>query len=105
MSELDGTFKAEAPISNKDIPIEDIHPEYSVNFSIVSETQREKEDITTPEEDIKEIVFDNGKYCVVTRYYKLVLPYKVIEKEVIERKLIYTYAWHFKGCTFTGCNP
>ena len=66
---------------------------------------RTEEEITIPENEIIEKVIDGGKICIIIREEKLVIPYRLVKSEKVGKKLIHTYAWHFKGCIFTGCNP
>ena len=83
LSELDGSFSTEVPMEYADYSIDQLRPGYQVEFKIVSETQRNEEDITTPKDEIKEIILDNGKYCVITGYYDLNIPYKLLESKIV----------------------
>jgi hypothetical protein len=76
-----------------------------VKFKVICETKKNREDIETSEDDIKEIILDNGKYCVVSDYYTLDIPYKLLESKRQGKKLIHTYSWHYKGIIFSSCNP
>ncbi len=53
----------------------------------------------------KEVLVEDGRRHYITREVTLTIPYDLIKSEKVEGKLIHTYAWHFKGCIFTGCNP
>lgn len=105
LSELDGVFSTEVPIEYANYTDSQLNPWYSLKFKIIGETKKNKEDIVTPEKDIKEIILDNGKYCVVKDFYTLKIPYKLIESEIVKWKLIHTYSWHYKGIIFSSCNP
>jgi len=105
LSELDGSFSTEVPIEYANYTDKELKPWYELLFKIVSETQKNEEDIETSENDIKEIILDNGRYCAVTDYYKLKIPYKLLKSEVVWKKLIHTYSWHYKGIIFSSCNP
>ena len=103
LSELDGSFKTEVPIEYRDYTIEEMKPWYTIRFGVVSETVKDKNDIQT--EEYEEVVLDWGKYCVITGYYTLEIPYKLLDSQIINGKLIHTYSWTFKGIIFSSCNP
>ena len=103
LSELDGSFETEVPMKYAEYTEEQMNPGYRVKFGIVWETQKNKEDIKT--KDYKEIILDNGRFCVVVDYYELIIPYKLLKAEKKWKKLIHTYGWSFKGIIFSSCNP
>jgi len=103
LSELDGSFETEVPLEYENYTIEQLNPWYTVRFKVVSETNKHKEDIKTKK--YEEILLDNGKYCVVTSYYTLNIPYKILKAEKVWKKLIHTYSWYFKWIIFSSCNP
>ena len=105
LSELDGSFSTEVPLEYQNYTIEQLNPGYKVKFWIVTETQKHTEEIVTPADQIKEIVLDNGRYCVITDYYDLIIPYKLLKSEIQWKSLIHTYSWSFKGIIFNSCNP
>ena len=105
LSELDGTFSTEVPMEYSNYTDNQLKPGYSLTIKVVAETKKNKEDIITPKQDIKEIILDNGKYCVIVNEYELKIPYKLVESEIIKGKLIHTYSWHYKGIIFSSCNP
>jgi len=105
LSELDGSFKTEVPMEYKDYTESQIQPWWEVEFKIVWQTVRDAEDCTLKEEDIIEEVLDWWRICYIIRKEKLRIPYKLMKSEVVKNKLIHTYSWNFKGCTFTWCNP
>jgi len=105
LSELNWSFTIEVPYSYKKYKEDELNPWYTVDFGIVWETQRNREDIKTPKSKIKEIRVDNWLYTVVVWYEKLFIPYKILKVEEKNWKLYHTYSWHFKGVIFTWCNP
>lgn len=105
LSELDGAFSTEVPMEYADYTDTQLKPWYELTIKVVSETKKNKEDIITDPKLIKELVLDNGKYCAVTDYYELKIPYKLVESKVVGKKLIHTYSWSFKGIIFSSCNP
>ena len=105
LSELDWSFQTEVPMSYKWYTNEQVQPAWEVEFKVVGQTVRDESECTLNKEDIIEEVLDNGKICYIIRKETLKIPYKLMKSEVISGKLIHTYAWHFKGCIFTGCNP
>jgi len=105
LSELDGSFQTEVPIEYKDYTEEQIQPWWEVEFKIVGQTVRDEKECTLNKDDILEEILDWGRICYIVRKEMLRIPYKLMKSEIIKNKLIHTYSWNFKGCTFTGCNP
>ena len=105
LSELDGSFDIEVPMEYENYTDDQINPWWTITFKVVEQTVRSEDDITIPEWDIIEKILDWGKTCIIIREEKLVIPYRLVKSEKDGKKLIHTYAWHFKGCIFTGCNP
>ena len=103
LSELDGSFVTEVPMEYADIPDEDLNPWFEVTFKIVWETVKNREDRTI--EDYIEEVVDGSRICYITRIETLRIPYKIMKTEIKGDKLFHTYAWSFKWCILTGCNP
>lgn len=105
LSELDGFFSTEVPIEYDNYSNDQLNPWYQIKFKIVGQTVRKSEDRTIPEEDIIEEIIDWGKICYIIREEILTIPYRLVKSEKIGKKLIHTYAWSYKWCIFTGCNP
>ena len=105
LSELDGSFSTEVPIEYANYREDELRHWYELILKIVVETQKDRSDIVTSKEDIKEVVLDNGKYCVVTWYHNIYIPYKLVKSEMQWMRLIHTYSWNFKGILFSSCNP
>ena len=105
LSELDGSFDTEVPYSYKEYKQEDMNPWWEIKFRVVWQTVRDEDECTIDKKDIIDTVIDNGKICYIIRDEILRIPYKLLESKEVKNKLIHTYAWRFKGCTFTGCNP
>lgn len=103
LSELDGSFVTEVPMSYADIPDKDLNPWFEVEFKIVWQTVKNREDRTI--EEYEEEIIDGSRICYITRTEILRIPYTLMKSEIIKDKLFHTYAWSFKGCIFTGCNP
>ena len=103
LSELDGSFVTEVPMEYADIPDKDLNPWFEVEFKIVWETVKNREDRTI--EDYVEEVVDGSRICYITRIETLRIPYKIMKTEIKWDKLFHTYAWSFKWCILTGCNP
>ena len=82
LSELDGAFSTEVPLEYANYTEDQLRHGYSLKFKIVAETKKNKKDIETPKENIREIVLDNGKYCVIVDYYELHIPYKLVEAKM-----------------------
>ena len=104
LSELDGSFSTEVDMKYKDTDTSTMDIGYEVVFQVVGETTKKWE---LPKADISYLkeVIAWPKTCHILREEILKIPYDVIKAEVINNKLVHTYAWHFNGCIFTGCNP
>lgn len=105
LSELDGSFQTEVPMRYKDYTNEQMNAWWEVEFKVVGQTVKSSEECTLKKEDIIEEILDGWKICYIIRKEILRIPYKLMKSEVVKNKLIHTYSWHFKGCTFTWCNP
>lgn len=105
LSELDGSFTTEVPMSHKDIPLDQIDAWYTVIFKVVGETVRDESEKTMKDEDIVEEVVDGARICYISRVEEFRIPYKAMKAEIKDGKLFHTYSWRFNGCIFTGCNP
>ena len=103
LSELDGSFVTEVPMEYADIPDNKLNPWFEVTFKIVWETVKNREDRTI--ENYIEEVIDGSRICYIIREEVLRIPYKLMKSEIKDDKLYHTYAWSFKWCIFTGCNP
>ena len=104
LSELDGSFSTEVSMDYQDADITTMDVGYEVVFQVVGETTKKGELPKHPDSYIKKVIAW-PKTCHIIREETLKIPYDVIKAEVINGKLVHTYAWHFNWCIFTGCNP
>jgi len=105
LSELDGSFSTEVDMEFKDIDPEKMKVWYDVVFQVVGETTKPGDEPKKPRDSYLKEVIAGPMTCYITREVTLHIPYRLVKSEVIKNKLIHTYAWHFNGCIFTGCNP
>ena len=127
LSELDWSFRTvvlnesnnQPNIDNFMSPWEGSTYWYSAKFAIVWEICKVWEETklkpkpeyrdTIKEWEYYEVINDWPNKCYIVDYYTLQIPYTLMNTELVKNKngstVIHEYAWQFKGCILTWCNP